>query len=117
MKAASGLRRLVPPPDRVPVRAVTTLLGTGWIEGVLTDTNIVAPVVGGSVGVPIVLEAEGRDVFGLVVKSEQRTILNLRMHTGMDLEEIGKPAVAWRSSSYSQTNSNGCTLIDELKKK
>jgi hypothetical protein len=46
-------------PDRVPVRVVTTLPGTGWIEGVLTDTNGVAPVVGGSVGVPIVLEAEG----------------------------------------------------------
>lgn len=49
-------------PDRVPVRAPTTLPGTGWIEGTLTDVNGVAPVVGGSLGVPMVLKADGRDV-------------------------------------------------------
>lgn len=35
-------------------------------------------------------------IFGVVIKRNQRTVLNLKLHQGKDLEEIGKPTVPTR---------------------
>jgi hypothetical protein len=57
-------------------------------------------------------------IFGVVVESGKRTVLNLKMHTGMDLEEIGKPAVAMEKFIVlSDELERLQAQIDELKKK
>jgi len=135
--------------------------GTGWIEGTLTDTNGTPPVVAGSMGVPIVLKAEGSDVkaesnptgggffafrnlkpglyelfiesahppdnneplrpvhvSGIAVGAGKRTVLNVKMEPGKELQEIGKPAFTTQQFVVvSEELERLQAQIDELKKK
>jgi len=135
--------------------------GTGWIEGTLTDTNGVPPVVAGSMAVPMTLKAEGEDVraqsnptgggffsirnlkpgmyemfveaahppdsdqalrpvrvSGIAVEAGKRTVLNIKMQPGRELEEIGKPAMTTQKFVVvSEELERLQAQIDELKKK
>jgi hypothetical protein len=135
--------------------------GTGWIEGTLTDGGGTPPVVAGSLGVPVVLKAEGKDVqsatnptgggffsfrnlkpgvyelfiesahhpdnsdplrpvhvSGVVVEAGKRTVLNVKMEPGKELQELGKPAMTTQKVVLvSEELERLQAQIDELKKK
>ena len=150
------------PQAQIPTASpVVTAPGTGSIEGTLTDSNGVPPVVGGSMGVPITLKAEGADVnvqsnptgggffairnlkpgtyemfvqtahhpdksdplrpvrvFGITVEEGKRTLLNIKMQPGQELEEIGKPVLTMQKFvNVSEELERLQAQIDELKKK
>jgi hypothetical protein len=150
------------PPNEVVTAAPAVIApGTGWIEGTITDTNGTPPVIGGSLGVPIALKAEGNDVksasnpsgggffafrnlkpglyevfidaahppdsgqplrpvhvSGIAVEAGRRTVLNVKMQPGQELEEIGKPTMTTQKFVVvSEELERLQAQIDELKKK